>query len=203
MTQSETQAGWYPDPYDDGIERWWNGGGWSGAPRHRPGARCAAPAPGEPDRPAPVPAADRALLWPLTTAACGTAMVVGAFLPWTILSGTFGERVAVAGTSRGGDGWWSVVLGVVLAAAGLLSLPRPRRTATVVAALGAIGAAALMSYELTRRLSGSGVLGPTNSIGIWDVRLGAGLALACVAAVVSLLGAAGITGRDARAVRAG
>lgn len=200
MTRSEPEEGWYPDPYDQRVERWWDGVRWRGEPRAR--VTTALPAP---PAPAPAPAvarSDRALLWPLTTAVAGTGMVVGSFLPWTVLSGTFGERVSVAGTSHGGDGWWSVVLGVVVAAAGLLSLSRPRRSATVVADLGAITAAVLMIYELAHRLTGSGVLGPTNAIGIWDIGLGAGLAIASTAAVLSLLGAAGITGRDARAVRA-
>lgn len=199
MTQREPEEGWYPDPYDQRVERWWDGAQWQGEPRARVATVAPPPAP-VPD-PAPAAGPERALLWPLITVVSGAGLVVGSFLPWTVLSGTFGERVAVAGTSHGGDGWWTVVFGLVVGAAGLLSLSRPRRLATVVADAGALAAAVLMCYELAHRLTGSGVLGPTNAIGIWDVGLGVGLAIASGAAVLSLLGAAGITGRDARSVR--
>jgi len=37
--QPSVPAGWYPDPYGQGQERYWNGSAWSGNVRAAPGAR--------------------------------------------------------------------------------------------------------------------------------------------------------------------
>ena len=37
MTDNPTEAGWYDDPERKGMERYWNGSEWSGAPRERQG----------------------------------------------------------------------------------------------------------------------------------------------------------------------
>ena len=68
----------------------------------------------------------------------------------------------------------------------------------MVADLGALAACILTIYEFAHLTSQSGVLSANNAVGIYDVGVGGGLALVAVAAVVALIGAAGITGRHAR-----
>lgn len=202
--ESSEAPGWYPDPYEQAVERRWTGVGWGPETRPRP-PRSAIAAPEEPQPPPPGPplgsvVARRRILWPVVSVLAGAVMVTGSFLPWATVSGTFGGHASVRGTNDAGGGWISFALGLALAAAGLVSLPRPRRAAIVVVDLGALAAAILTVYEFAHLTSESGVLSARNAVGIYDVRVGEGLALVAVAAVAALIGAAGMTGRDARAL---
>lgn len=141
----------------------------------------------------------RTVLWPVLTMACGAAMALGTFLPWATLRSAFGERATLQGTSSR-DGWLALVCGLAIATTGAASLPRPRRLATVLADVVAVAGVVLAVYELVHVGSMHGVLGSANAEGTWDVTYGSGLTTVVLAAVVGLISAAGITGRDARSL---
>jgi hypothetical protein len=197
--------GWYPDPYEQAVERRWTGVGWGAETRPRP-RRTVLPAPLPvaplgPDSPPGFAVARRRAGWPVVSVVAGSAMVAGSFLPWATVSGTFGGHASVRGTQEAGGGWISFAFGLAIVVAGAASFSRPRRAATLVADLGALAASILTIYEFTHLTSESGVLSASNAVGIYDVGVGGGLALVAVAAVVALIGAAGITGRHARSLR--
>ncbi len=202
--ESTEAPGWYPDPYEQTVERRWTGVGWGPETRPRP-PRSAIAAPKEPEVSLPTPPAGpvetrRRILWPVVSVVAGAVMVTGSFLPWATVSGTFGGHASVRGTNDAGGGWISLAFGLAIVVAGAVSLPRPRRAATVVVDLGALAASILTIYEFAHLTSESGVLSARNAVGIYDVGVGEGLALVAVAAVAALIGAAGMTGRDARAL---
>jgi hypothetical protein len=206
--EEPTEApGWYPDPYEQTVERRWTGVGWGAETRPRPPRTVlAAPgpapvAPTGPDSPPDLSVARRRAGWPVVSVVAGSAMVAGSFLPWATVSGTFGGHASVRGTQDAGGGWISFAFGLAIVVAGVASFSRPRRAATLVADLGALAASILTIYEFTHLTSESGVLSASNAVGIYDVGVGRGLALVAVAAVVALIGAAGITGRHARSLR--
>ncbi|MDQ6839844.1 MAG: DUF2510 domain-containing protein [Actinomycetota bacterium] len=212
MPAPEEAAGWYPDPYEQAVERHWTGHGWGAETRPRAlRATVVAPAPDDlpaaPDKAGTTAAAGsvvaaghgRRVLWPVVSIGAGSAMAVGSFLTWATVSGTFGQHAGVRGVSDGGHGWISFVCGLAIVVAGVASFPRPRRVATIVVDLGALAACFLTIYEFVHLTSQTGVLSASNALGIYDVGLGRGLGLVAVASVVSLIGAAGITGRDGRA----
>lgn len=201
--EEDTEApGWYPDPYEQAVERRWTGAGWGPETRPRPPRSAIAATPDDPEAAsrAASGSARRRALWPVVTMAAGSVMVAGSFLPWATVSGTFGQHASVRGTNDAGGGWISFAFGLAIVVAGAVSFPRPRRAATVVADLGALAASILTIYEFAHLTSQTGVLSANNAVGIYDVGVGRGLALVAVAAVVALIGAAGITGRDARAL---
>lgn len=144
------------------------------------------------------PGKARTQMWPILCVAAGVVMVIGSFLPWATISDTYGQQASLRGIT-GGDGWVSVGCGLIIGLAGVASLSRPQRLATVAVDLGALAASILTIYEFAHVTSQSGVLSASNAGGIYDIGIGAGLGLVGVAAVVSLISAAGITGRDARA----
>ncbi|MDQ2728394.1 MAG: DUF2510 domain-containing protein [Actinomycetota bacterium] len=202
--ESTEAPGWYPDPYEQAVERLWTGVGWGPETRPRP-PRSAIAAPEEPEASGPTPPSvpvvvRRRVLWPVVSVIAGAVMVIGSFLPWATVSGTFGGHASVRGTNDAGGGWISFTFGLAIVIAGVVSLPRPRRAATVVVDLGALAASILTIYEFAHLTSESGVLSARNAVGIYDVGVGGGLALVAVAAVAALIGAAGMTGRDARAL---
>ncbi|MGI8751969.1 MAG: DUF2510 domain-containing protein [Acidimicrobiales bacterium] len=200
--ESTEAPGWYPDPYEQAVERRWTGAAWGPETRPRPSpSAVAAPAP-DPSLSAPGAraVARRRAGWPVVSVIAGSAMVAGSFLPWATVSGTFGGHASVRGTSDGGGGWISFAFGLAIVVAGAVSFPRPRRVATVAADLGALAACILTIVEFIHLTSQTGVLSANNAGGIYDVGVGRGLAVVAVAAVVALIGAAGMTGRDARAL---
>lgn len=198
MTQPDNSAGWYPDPYEQALERYWDGERWESETRPRASLPSAQASTSQ-DRPLAGPARSAGPLWPVITVVAGVAMALGSFLPWTTLTGSFGERASVAGIGRGNDGWLSFAFGLILVVAGAVSVPRPQRVATLIVDIGALAAALQTIYEIGHVTTESGVLSAGNAVGIYDVGVGLGLGLVAVAAVVALISAAGVTGRDARA----
>ncbi|MDQ6782178.1 MAG: DUF2510 domain-containing protein [Actinomycetota bacterium] len=210
MGRPEETPGWYPDPYEQAVERHWTGDHWGSETRPRAKAAVVAtPAPAavEPELAGMAErqtlkrrTLKRNALWPTVSVVAGSVMAVGSFLPWVTVSGTFGQHASVRGTSDGSGGWISFAFGLAIVAGGIVSFRRPRWVATVVVDLAALGGCVLTIYEFAHLTSESGVLSANNSVGIYEVGVGPGLGLVAVAAVVALIGAAGITGRDARAL---
>jgi hypothetical protein len=170
LSTQPAPPGWYLDPSDSSLERWWDGAQWS--EHSRPFTAEAAPAAPQP-RVAAAPAPQHPPGWypdargtirfwdghawtqnvaspPASAArtpafwsaiAAAVLMIVGAIGPW----GTALRVVDVSGT-QGGDGW--LVIGAALVAAVVL-FASPRDAGPVVALLAGIGGAIVGFADLS------------------------------------------------------
>lgn len=155
----------------------------AGRPRPRPMPRQV-PAPPAPGRARGRPALSGPVAGWLLLAA-SIVVVIGSVMPWAT---AFGGAISEAGTS--GDGAITLVLGLILAASGLLvGLGHGRRWIAVIDVLLAAGITATAAADLSNGLSASSGAHGLVSVGsgLWVTVVGGALTLLASCAVVATM----------------
>ncbi len=200
---SVTEPGWYPDPNDPSVQRYFNGTAWTDLPTPPP--LISAPAT---SRAVPTSATFEedprtVLCW--TVAASGALVALGALLPWMTASSGFISisRNAFqmgARESMTTDGPIVLVLGLILVGIGVARLtntamPRFVQRSPIIAGLG-IGVVLGYDYHSIHQwaasLNSSGALGS----------VGAGFWVCCVGDVLAILAGIGLMSSERRAKQA-
>jgi hypothetical protein len=133
----QTPAGWYPDPSGSGQQRYWDGSQWT--EHYAPAAGQGGYAPQQAQAAAPArPVGPLPSLWWAAPAAALIA-IIGTFGDW-VKASLGGTEVASETGLSGGDGWFTLITGLI--AIVLLVLwrnTRQRGLAIGAAVLAAIG----------------------------------------------------------------
>jgi len=145
------------------------------------------PAPENTAQPPPPPIAkeNKAMGW--VTVAGGTLLVFGSFLPWMTVTAPLVGTISRSGMDLGGDGIWTLVLGLGVAGVGvarIMTANLRRLVAHIPLPLGLIGVliAAVDLHEANHRLD---TLGDTP----WTLGgAGAGLYAVLIGAIAAVIG---------------
>jgi hypothetical protein len=194
-------AGWYRDPSGRYLQRWWDGGSWTGHVRgHRPAPdadtieiAAVRPAPAVTSRIAAVPAPTARSYgslpwsrwtWPVLVCVYGGAvgLVLGAMAPWVEVSSG-----VVSDSRRGIEGDGVITLGLAVLVAILFAVPMRRRVSGMLVLGIGIAAALVAAYELFDLASKTGGMRATVDV---SVTPGVGLLLTAAAALVVAVGGA-------------
>lgn len=192
----QTPAGWFPDPYDATMLRWWDGARWT---EHVsvPAAPVPPPVIAAPVQPGPPPAVPSAAgaaaggpFAPPTTApvvaaanvagtssarhpsgivllVSGIVVAIAALLPWATAS-SFGVSITKNGTE--GDGVLTLLLGIGIAVLGWMGGASRGRALSIGALVGAALVALIAIYDtadIARVAGESGFVSVSVGIGLW------------------------------------
>lgn len=143
----------------------------------------------------------RTPIGPILTILGGALLVIGSFLTWFTLSGQ-GASSSGSGID-GGDGWYSLISGVVLIAVGVVGLQATRRSLAVLALVAGLvgGGAALLNAltvrdQLAEQITGASAeearafIDQLIDSGQLEITWGIGLYLVMAGGVIALVGGA-------------